>query len=71
MGSYAIYKIIVNYDPSDGLLLGLIFFSSEGEIARIGRFDVFGCTTIFITLATDEIWCGVSSSRDDGIMANV
>ena len=44
---------------------GLVFYTEENEIARIGRFQP-NAAAIMIDLADGEILCGVSASRGDG-----
>lgn len=57
----------IDYRPKDGLLLGLVFYNGEDEIASIGFNDTKYATTM-IKLAEGEILCGISSSRDNGLM---
>ena len=69
LGSHKISQIQVFYNALYGTLFGLIFFSADKEIARIGYTEP-DTATFTITLAKDEIWCCVSKSRDDGYMSH-
>ena len=62
LGSQQVTRIQVFYQHSYGDLCGLIFFTGEKEIARIGETDNHVFASIMITLQEGEKWVGVSSS---------
>ena len=67
LGSHQVTSIQVVHSLMFGWLRGLKFFTGDEEIARIGynKIDMFTATKT-IQLQKGEIWCGVSSGRDDG-----
>ena len=47
----------------DNYMMGLIFYTEEKEIARIGMTTIDeGLTSTMIELQEGEIWCGVAAS---------
>ena len=66
MDSHQITGIQVSHGSYDGRLDGLVFYTGKNEIARIGSTHkrLYLTTTHMITLARDEVWCGVTSSDD-------
>ena len=68
LGSQQVTSIEVFHLAHNGFLLGLVFFTEEKEIARIGTSTHRGSVTGTIQLQKGEIWCGVSSSTLTGMM---
>ena len=60
LGSHQITRIEVTYDPYYGYPKGLVFYNGKNRIAEIGYFNPNLATKV-ITLAEDEILCGVST----------
>ena len=58
------------YNALDGYLRGLIFFSGDKEIARIGDTNIgkYNATSSTIQLAQGERWVGVSADGEKGFM---
>ena len=69
LGSHQVTRIQVFHGARHGFLGGLVFFTGEEEIARIGWTDPDWATTT-IQLAQGERWVGVSSGEDNGLMTN-
>ena len=67
LASHQITLIKVHYEPAYGQLYGLIFYSGDNQIAKIGYTNA---TFAMITLEKGEILCGVSTSNDDGVMSH-
>ena len=68
LGSHQVTKIQVRHHANFGVLFGLVFFSGEEEIARIGSFTYPNCATTTIDLQEGEKWVGVASSKNNGAM---
>ena len=46
---------------------GLVFFNGDNQIAKIGETDPRSATTK-IDLVQGEVWCGICSSKSNGMM---
>ena len=68
LGSCQVTRIQVVYHADYGELYGLVFFTGEKEIARIGDTTYPAYATTTIQLAQGERWVGVSASNYDGRM---